>query len=60
MKEPKFKKFIAVLSDGQSVEFKYPSPITCKYVHPLAYHCINRQHGTNISPFDVISIQGVK
>ena len=60
MKEPKFKKFLAVLSDGESIEFKYPVPITCKYVQTLAYHCINRQYGTNISPFDVVSIQGIK
>lgn len=60
MKELKFKKFIAVLSDGESIEFKYPVPITCKYVQTLAYHIINLQHGTNISPLDVVSIQGIK
>lgn len=60
MKEPKFKKFLAVLSDGESIEFKYPVPITCKYVQTLAYHCINRQHGINISQSDVVSVEGVK
>lgn len=59
MKQEKYRLFLVRLINGAEYEVKTASMITERYCELLAYHIVNKQHGTNLSPSDVLSVKGI-
>lgn len=59
MKQTKYRYFSVLLIDGTEYEIKTYSAMTERYCELLAYHLVNKQHGTNLSPSDVLSVKGI-
>lgn len=59
MKQTKYYYFSVRLIDGTEYEIKTYSEMTERYCELLSYHLVNKQHGANISPSDVVSVKGI-
>jgi len=57
MKQEKYRYFSVLLIDGTEVEVKTYSAMTERYCELLSYHLVNKQHGLNLSPSDVVSVK---
>lgn len=59
MKQTKYRYFSVSLIDGTEYEIKTYSMMTERYCELLAYHLVNKQHGTDVKPSDVESVKGI-